>query len=418
MTERTVTFPSAAEQRAAGTEARTLVPVSTHAGWTPAADRPDPVALLEEQNPTREPDLVPVRHGRMMVSPFTFYRGAAKIMAADLAGTPTAGLARAAVRGRAPVQLRGVRLPGAATGVRPQRLRRDPARAVRVRRETDGGQLHHRRPEQRPHQGRRTGRRRPRRCGPTGRRWPRFARMRTMDLWYAHLSEDDLRAAIAQTRHRGHRASKARQEGKDSRRRRPKDGARPTEGDRKPARRRRQAEKTCRKAHTRDSLQALSKLGELVDGHYRIVSQPPVVIPARDLAATYGDVTAGRGREASCTTSSGSTGPPCRTTGGTCWNGSRSSTWPARSSASAASAPGRSSCCCRAATSRTRCSCRSRRPTRSVLEDHLPQEPLPQPRGTGRAGAADDAGRQRHLPRLDQGRPGRPATSTGGNCGT
>ena len=55
-------------------------------------DRPDPVALLEEQNATREPDLVPVRHGRMMVSPFTFYRGAAKIMAADLKDTPTAGL--------------------------------------------------------------------------------------------------------------------------------------------------------------------------------------------------------------------------------------------------------------------------------------------------------------------------------------
>ena len=61
-------------------------------GWAPATDRPDPVALLEEQNATREPDLVPVRHGRMMVSPFTFYRGAAKIMAADLKDTPTAGL--------------------------------------------------------------------------------------------------------------------------------------------------------------------------------------------------------------------------------------------------------------------------------------------------------------------------------------
>ena len=61
-------------------------------GWVPASDRPDPVALLEEQNTTREPDLVPVRHGRMMVSPFTFYRGAAKIMAADLKDTPTAGL--------------------------------------------------------------------------------------------------------------------------------------------------------------------------------------------------------------------------------------------------------------------------------------------------------------------------------------
>ena len=61
-------------------------------GWVPAGDRPDPVALLEAQNLTREPDLVPVRHGRMMVSPFTFYRGAAKIMATDLKDTPTAGL--------------------------------------------------------------------------------------------------------------------------------------------------------------------------------------------------------------------------------------------------------------------------------------------------------------------------------------
>jgi uncharacterized protein (DUF2252 family) len=73
-------------------EARDRAPLSSHAGWTPATDRPDPVALLEEQDVTRETDLVPVRHGRMMVSPFTFYRGGAKIMAADLAGTPTAGL--------------------------------------------------------------------------------------------------------------------------------------------------------------------------------------------------------------------------------------------------------------------------------------------------------------------------------------
>ena len=64
----------------------------SHADWKPAPDRPDPVELLVEQNRTREPDLVPVRHGRMMVSPFTFYRGAAKIMASDLASTPTAGL--------------------------------------------------------------------------------------------------------------------------------------------------------------------------------------------------------------------------------------------------------------------------------------------------------------------------------------
>jgi len=80
------------ERRARGKEARHGTPASSHSGWVSATDRPDPVGLLEEQNLTREPDLVPVRHGRMLVSPFTFYRGTAKIMAADLAGTPTAGL--------------------------------------------------------------------------------------------------------------------------------------------------------------------------------------------------------------------------------------------------------------------------------------------------------------------------------------
>jgi uncharacterized protein (DUF2252 family) len=87
-----IAYPSIEERRAHGKEARTLAPPSAHSGWRPAADRPDPVALLEEQDATREPDLVPVRHGRMMVSPFTFYRGAATIMAADLKDTPVAGL--------------------------------------------------------------------------------------------------------------------------------------------------------------------------------------------------------------------------------------------------------------------------------------------------------------------------------------
>ena len=87
-----IEHPTVEERRARGKAARARVAPSGHAGWVPAGDRPDPVALLEEQNATREPDLVPVRHGRMMVSPFTFYRGAAKIMAADLKDTPTAGL--------------------------------------------------------------------------------------------------------------------------------------------------------------------------------------------------------------------------------------------------------------------------------------------------------------------------------------
>ena len=87
-----IAHPSLEERRARGKEARTRTPLSAHTGWKPATDRPDPVALLQQQNTTREQDLVPVRHGRMMVSPFTFYRGAARIMAADLNGTPTAGL--------------------------------------------------------------------------------------------------------------------------------------------------------------------------------------------------------------------------------------------------------------------------------------------------------------------------------------
>ena len=88
---RRVSHPSVDERQARGKEARPDTS-SSHTDGRRATDRPDPVGLLEEQDRTREADLVPVRHGRMLVSPFTFYRGAAKIMAADLAGTPTAGL--------------------------------------------------------------------------------------------------------------------------------------------------------------------------------------------------------------------------------------------------------------------------------------------------------------------------------------
>ena len=87
-----IVHPSVEERRARGKATREQAGPTEHSGWVPAASRPDPVALLEQQNATREQDLVPVRHGRMMVSPFTFYRGAAKIMAADLKDTPTAGL--------------------------------------------------------------------------------------------------------------------------------------------------------------------------------------------------------------------------------------------------------------------------------------------------------------------------------------
>ncbi|HYY19482.1 MAG TPA: DUF2252 family protein, partial [Streptosporangiaceae bacterium] len=78
-----------AEWRAKGRERRSSVPRSSHAQWAPPADRPDPVAVLEEQARTRVPDLIPIRYGRMMASPFSYFRGAAAPMAWDLAHTPT-----------------------------------------------------------------------------------------------------------------------------------------------------------------------------------------------------------------------------------------------------------------------------------------------------------------------------------------
>jgi len=103
-----------------------------------------------------------------------------------------------------------------------------------------------------------------------------FAQMSTMDIWYAHLTEDDVMAAVrgtvAETEKTGGKKAKAKHE-----------------REVKAAKRaQRTAEKTAEKAHTRDSLQALAKLGESVDGRYRIVSQPPIVVPARELKAAYG----------------------------------------------------------------------------------------------------------------------------------
>jgi uncharacterized protein (DUF2252 family) len=80
------------ERVARGRTARGQAPRSSHGRWAPAPDRPDPIALLEEQGESRVPHLVPIRYGRMLVSPFTFYRGAALIMATDLAPTPVSGV--------------------------------------------------------------------------------------------------------------------------------------------------------------------------------------------------------------------------------------------------------------------------------------------------------------------------------------
>ena len=85
-------LPGRQERADAGVAVRSRLPFETYAAWQPEADRADPVALLEEQAVSRLPELIPVRHGRMAVSPFTFYRGAALPMAADLAAGPSTGI--------------------------------------------------------------------------------------------------------------------------------------------------------------------------------------------------------------------------------------------------------------------------------------------------------------------------------------
>ncbi|WP_336713176.1 DUF2252 domain-containing protein [Arthrobacter sp. USHLN218] len=264
MAETKVSHLSVEKRAAEGKECRKKTPVNSHGGWVPAPDRPDPVALLEEQNLTREPDLVPVRHGRMLVSPFTFYRGAAKVMAADLKDTPRAGLV-SQLCGDAHLSNFGSfaspertllfdlndfdeTLPGPfeydvkrmcasfTVAARNNAFSKEDTRdvtvtAVRSYREA----------------------------------MARFAEMGTLDVWYARMSEAQMLQAIG--------LDVASQKG---------------EALKKTAR---GMEKTARqavaKAHTRDNLQALSKLAELDGGRYRIVSQPPIVIPARELVETF-----------------------------------------------------------------------------------------------------------------------------------
>jgi uncharacterized protein (DUF2252 family) len=253
------------ERRARGKAARSQVGPSGHAGWEPAGDRPDPVALLEEQNATRDPDLVPVRHGRMMVSPFTFYRGAAKIMAADLKDTPTAGLN---------VQLCGdAHLSNFGVFASPERTLlfdlNDFDETLPGPFEYDVKRMAASFTIAAHNNGFTTADARAATLVSVGayrEAMAGFADMPTMDVWYAHLSEDVLMSAL-------------------------KNAARSVKGIEKTGVAKagqKRAEKTVAKAHTRDSLQALSKLAERVDDQYRIVSQPPIVIPMRDLAGLAG----------------------------------------------------------------------------------------------------------------------------------
>ncbi|MGH9233534.1 MAG: DUF2252 domain-containing protein [Acidimicrobiales bacterium] len=257
MTTRKVPHPTLEERREAGRLARRRMPRSSLEGWQPAADRPDPVGLLQTQNEAREPDLVPVRHGRMMVSPFTFYRGGAKIMAADLAHIPRAGL-DVQLCGDAHLSNFGAYASPARTLVfdlndfdetLPGPFEYDVARlaasfAVASR---DNGFKASRSAEAAAAS-----------VAAYRTAMAGFAGMRTLDVWYSRVDAQEI-------------VEKATAGVKKSRR---KLAA--------------AAEKNIAKVRTKDSLQALSKLTEVVDGYHRIISAPPVVVPARELAETYG----------------------------------------------------------------------------------------------------------------------------------
>ena len=280
--------PSVADRRAQGADARIQTPAELHTGWKPAGDRPDPVAQLEEQNTTREPDLVPVRHGRMMVSPFTFYRGAAKIMATDLAGTPTSGLTTQ-LCGDAHLSNFGVfasperallfdlndfdeTLPGPFE-YDVQRMAASFTIAARNNGLTKAEAISATQASVRAYREAMT----------------QFAQMGVMELWYTHMAAADIEAGLSKLAGNG-KPPKAVKTGKKAKSRKGSKAAKGADKARpdSAAEAARLAKKSMAKALTRDSLQALSKLGELVDGHYRIISQPPIVVPLRDVEDQYG----------------------------------------------------------------------------------------------------------------------------------
>ena len=279
-------YVSTDDRRTRGVEAAKQTPVSSHAGGPPVGGR-DAVELLVEQNTMREPDLVPVRHGRMMVSPFTFYRGSAKVMAVDLARTPTAGL-QVQLCGDAHLSnfggfasperqlLFGLNdfdetLPGpfeydlkrmAASftiAARNNGFSKSDAHAVTVESVRAYREA-----------------------------MAQFAGSRTLDIWYASMSEQQIQQAM-QAAAQEEASAGSGKPGKDKAKAKggkKKQPAKTDKADADVAKAIKTASKTMRKAHTRDSLHALGRFAEVVDGRYRIASQPPVVVPLRDLDGT------------------------------------------------------------------------------------------------------------------------------------
>ena len=236
------------DREARGKDARAVAPLESHAEFRPDSSR-DPVGLLLGQAQSRVPELVPIRHGRMLVSPFTFYRGAALPMAADLAGTPASGL-RVQLCGDAHVSNFGAfasperrlvfdvndfdeTLPGpfewdvkrlaASLSV----AGRDNGFPAKDRRKIVLAAV----------EGYRTAMR-------------GFAQQPLLDVWYAHM---DIEQTVGLFR------------------------------SQIKAKRFKAGEAMLAKARTRDSMQALGKLTTVVEGRRQIISDPPVVVPVEEL---------------------------------------------------------------------------------------------------------------------------------------
>ncbi len=250
MTAVTRAAPRGAEERAAaGRAARRAASRAAHAEWTPAPGREDPVAIVERQEETRIAELVPIRHARMLRSPFAFFRGAAAIMAADLAGRPSPGLT---------VQLCGdAHLGNFGTFAGPDRrlvfdlndfdetlagpfewdvarlatsvevAGRDRAFAAALRRRATRATVRSYRDAMR-----------------------RLAELGTLEVWYAR---DDVDELLADYRRRSSAAEA------------------------------RELERRLAKTRAKDSLRALSKLTERVDGTRRFVHDPPLLVPLSEL---------------------------------------------------------------------------------------------------------------------------------------
>jgi len=243
-----------ADRAARGRSCRSETPRLSHAAWQPRADRPDPVALLEEQAAKRVRELVPIRYGRMAASPFAFYRGAAYVMASDLADTPQTGI-RVQLCGDAHLGNFG----GFASAERQllfdlndfdetlpgpwewdlKRL----AASVTVAGRENGFAAEW--------------------CAATVRELVgayrqairQFATMPTLDVWYARASVGDIRALL--------RSQASRSE-------------------------HRQFEKTVAKGLRRDSARAFAKLAVKGNGEARIRADPPLIVPIADLVDRAG----------------------------------------------------------------------------------------------------------------------------------